>query len=92
MFEAFELLSTCRQVSQGGVGPIPWSAIDQFAQQQGFADDEVACEDFVHIMQALDEVYLTRKAAEVERERKKASTHGNAQAIHAKPVRARPRR
>ncbi len=92
MFEAFELLSTCRQISQGGVGPIPWSAIDQFAQQQGFAGDEIAYQDFVHIMQALDEVYLTRKAAEIDRERKKASQSGKSQTVRAKPVRARKKR
>ncbi len=90
MFDAFELLSTCRQISQGGVGPIPWSAIDQFAQQQGFADDEVAYQDFVHIIQALDEVYLTKKASEIERERKKQS--GKSQTVRAQPVRARKKR
>jgi len=89
MFHAFELLSTCRQISQGGVGPIPWFALDQFARQQGFADDEIAYEDFVHIMQALDEVYLTRKAAEIDRERKKAGQSGKSQTIRAQPIRAR---
>ena len=89
MFDAFELLSTCRQISQGGVGPIPWAAFDQFAQRQGFADDEIAYNDFVYIMQSLDEVYLTRKAAEIDRERKKAGPNGGPEAVRAQPIRAR---
>ncbi len=90
MFDAFETLSTCRQIGMSGVGPIPWSSIDQFARQQGFADDEIAYNDFLYIMQSLDELFLKRKSAEIERERKKAS--GKAQGVRSQPIQARRRR
>ena len=73
-----------------GVGPIPWSAIQQWAQHEGFADDEIAYRDFVYIVQSLDELYLKRKSAEIERERKKAS--GKSKGVRSQPIQARRRR
>ena len=92
VFQAFEQLSTCRQVVLGAVGPIPWSAIDQYAQRMGIEDDEIAYDDFVWIIQQLDELFLKRKGEEIEAERKKASNrNGQSQAVRRSHVRARPR-
>lgn len=40
------------------VGPIPWRAIDRYAERIGLLDDEVEYTDFVEIVQALDVAFL----------------------------------
>lgn len=90
LIRAFERLSTCRQIVPGGVGPIPWSAIHTYAQQLGITDDEILYEDFVVIIQEMDELFLKRKYEELEQERKKQ--RGKPGGVHSQPVRARPRR
>jgi len=77
VFEAFEKLSTCRQIVMGAVGPIPWSAIDQYAQRMGVADDELAYEDFVAIVQELDEAFIEKRHKEIAAERKKQEQANN---------------
>lgn len=89
LFEAFEQLSTCRQLGMGAIGPIPWSAIDQYAVRMEIQDDELAYESFVWIIQSLDDLYLKRKGAEIEAERKRTS--GKSQGVRGTPVRARKR-
>ena len=39
-----------------GEGPIPWTAVIQYADREGL--DPVGCRVFVKIMQALDAKYL----------------------------------
>lgn len=39
-FVAFLELSTCRPATMAGVGPIPWTAIDQYAVAGGFTGDQ----------------------------------------------------
>ena len=90
VFQAFEQLSTCRQVVMGAVGPIPWSAIDQFAAHLGITDDEIAYDDFVWIIQNLDETFLKRKGEEIAAERRKID--GKSKGVRRSHVAARSRR
>jgi hypothetical protein len=55
--DAFWTLSTDRTYGMG-IGPIPWSAVDRYAQRLGIADDEVEYTDFVQILQLLDIAFL----------------------------------
>lgn len=54
----FWRLSTSRSIGFSTLGPIPWTALDQYATRYGFDQDEVEYEDFMFIMQALDEEFL----------------------------------
>lgn len=54
----FWRLSTSRSIGFSALGPIPWIALDQYAVRYGFAEDEVLYEDFMFIMQRLDEAFL----------------------------------
>jgi hypothetical protein len=62
----------------GGPGPIPWTAIDQFASRYGFDGDEVAHGDFVFLIQSLDEEYLQMEA---ERRKKEEQQRGSSQGV-----------
>lgn len=55
-------LGTCRAAGFSGPGPIPWTAIDTYAQRMGIADDEVLYGDLVFYMRKMDEVYLSYAA------------------------------
>lgn len=48
------------------VGPIPWDAIDRYAERHGFEGDDY--EDLVDFVRAMDEVFL---ASEREKAKKK---------------------
>jgi len=50
---AFRALSTCRQVSMGGVGQIPWTAIRDYAEAHGIEDLEYLEE----VIWSMDEAY-----------------------------------
>ena len=65
-------LSTSRGAAFSTLLPIPWPALDQYAHQYGYGEDEVDYNDFVYIIRALDEEFLdvVRKQAETS---KKAS-------------------
>lgn len=65
-YEAFLELTTCRQVGFGE-GPIPWDAIDRYAERHGIADEE-DYEDFVDMVRALDDAYLKHRRDKAERE------------------------
>lgn len=56
----------------GALGPIPWRAIDKYAERLGLLDDEVAYDDFVAAINAMDEEYLT-----VQREQAEVKTRGS---------------
>lgn len=40
LWEAFLELTTDRQITMGGVGPIPWSAVNRYATALGLNEDE----------------------------------------------------
>lgn len=52
---AFWKLSKCRQIGMG-VGPIPWTAINDYSIRYGIAGDEF--EEFEAHIDALDSAYL----------------------------------
>lgn len=58
-YEAFAELSTCRDVALG-TGPIPWTAIDQYAMRYGYEGEEF--EYLERLVRALDDAFLKYQA------------------------------
>jgi hypothetical protein len=65
-YVAFWELSTCRG-SGFGAGPIPWLAINEYADREGWAGERY--EDLVDFVRALDRTFL---AYQREKEKEKA--------------------
>lgn len=61
---AFNLLTSSRQLSQGCIGPIPYSAIANFCREEGITD-ELRDDIFYHV-ERLDKAYLEHSAAKKE--------------------------
>jgi phosphoketolase len=55
-----------------GPGPIPWTALDQYATRYGYDEDIVIYEDFMAYMSALDAEFLKVVGEEIERKQKQA--------------------
>lgn len=90
VIRAFEELSSCRQIAMGTVGPIPWVAIDAFADRLGLVEDEIAYADFMYLIRELDEVFLRDKRAEIDREKRKLEANrGKSPGVRPSHVRAR---
>lgn len=53
---AFFDLGTCRSLTEGGAGPIPWTAIVDYADRAGLVPDVAA--GFVRVIRSMDSVYL----------------------------------
>lgn len=66
-YNAFQDLSSCRSLGMS-LGPIPWTAIDQYCQRHGIKDEQY--DDMFHHVNELDEAYR----AHVEAEAKKKGT------------------
>lgn len=64
-YTAFLELSTCRSAGFG-VGPIPWTAVNDYATRLGLTDDEF--EGFSVVLKRLDAAYVSH---ETERQSKK---------------------
>lgn len=58
-WNAFRELSTERQIGMG-IGPIPWSSINRYAQYHPFVDASVLKE----VIRAMDGVYLSSQQGE----------------------------
>lgn len=54
-WEAFSKLGSCRQIGMG-IGPVPWTAIEAWADAHGYDDDHR--EDLHYHVEALDAVYM----------------------------------
>lgn len=67
-YAAFLDLSTCRAVGMGE-GPIPWDAIDRYAQRHGLDDDEY--DAFFGLIRALDARYLQYKEKQYQKKAKR---------------------
>ena len=66
--QIFWTLSSCRSLGgMGGCGPIPWTAIDQYAERTGMADDELLYEDLVYFMTMMDQAYMDTMAKAAEK-------------------------
>lgn len=61
LWEAWWLLTTDRPIGMSGVGPIPFSAIDRYAQRYRI-DDVDAFEAFAGVISQMDDVYLAWQA------------------------------
>jgi len=66
---AFFDLCTCRALSESGPGPIPWTAIVEYADRAGLELDVEA--GFVRVIRAMDAAYLEWYAKKAEAMRKK---------------------
>ena len=55
---AFLELSTCRDVGMG-LGPIPWTAMNAYAERYGLEDDDFA--EFTWLLKRLDATYLQQQ-------------------------------
>ncbi len=61
-WRAFNELSTDRPLgAMGGRGPIPWTAISEWARRHHLPDGEF--DDFVTLVRAADNAWLTEMAA-----------------------------
>lgn len=63
---AFYSLTTCRQFGMGE-GPIPWTAIQRYAEVEAYPHPE----NLHSIISAIDAAYLKHKAKQQEKKRKK---------------------
>ena len=75
--QIFWLLSSCRIPGPTGLGPIPWTSIDQYALRYGI-NDEILYEDLIAYITAMDSKYLEVNAAAMKRETDKAGKAGKA--------------
>lgn len=64
-YRAFWDLNSCRPVTMGGFGRIPWTAVADYAERVGIQD----LDEFYYLVQAMDNVLM-------DHERKKASSGG----------------
>lgn len=64
---AFWTLSSDRALGMA-VGPIPWTAIDRYAERLGIIDDEVEYTDFVEIIQTLDVAFMKQQQTDAPKE------------------------
>lgn len=56
IWEAWTDLTTCRHYTMGGPGPIPWTAIDQYAARHGVTGTDY--ELLVSAIRAMDGAYM----------------------------------
>lgn len=62
VWRAFEELSSTRQIgAMGGRGPIPWTAINDWAKRHQVPDDEF--DEFLSFVRAADNAWLVEMAA-----------------------------
>lgn len=71
-FDAFWELSSTRQITIAGAGPIPWQVMDAYAQRREYVEDEVLYDDFMHVVRGLDEEFLALQADEQKQLQAKA--------------------
>jgi hypothetical protein len=58
-YGAFLELSSCRSVGFGAEGPIPWTAVNQWARAHQLSEEQE--EDLLYHIERMDEVYLKFK-------------------------------
>jgi len=70
----FDILSSCRINSSHGEGQIPWTAIDKYAERNGYLDDDILYHDLIYIVRAMDREYLGFQSAKAEARHKAKSS------------------
>lgn len=75
IWEAFWRLTTTRQ-SGMGVGPIPWTAIDRYAQRHAI-DDPDDFDELTELIMTMDQTYLEHVRKEQEAAAKAARRPGS---------------
>ena len=73
---AFFDLSTCRAFSESGPGPIPWTAVVEYADRAKLEPDVTA--GFVRVIRAMDATYQKWYVKEAEKQRKSVEKKGKA--------------
>lgn len=79
-FAAFNELTTCRAVGMGA-GPIPWTAIQEYADRQELDGEDRAC--LLYLVRAMDNAYLEHGRKEFD---KKALNQANQQGTKGSPI------
>ncbi len=74
--DAFWKLSTCRQIFEGGCGPIPWNVIHQYAVTSGFAEDDIEWIAFETAILGLDHTFLEHQRDESKKRTQAAKREG----------------
>lgn len=64
--EAFQTLSSCRNIGQGVIGPIPWSALSQYADRHNIKDEESFLLLEIYL-QKMDAMYVKHVTDELKR-------------------------
>lgn len=62
-WKAFWELATCRQISNGAEGPIPWLSMKEYANHFEIRDDDF--DRFVLVLKAVDTAYLTARGKKI---------------------------
>jgi hypothetical protein len=77
IWDAYTRLTTCRQITSGGIGPIPWTAINDYATRHALNETEFMLVE-AGVM-ALDVEYLTKIKDDSEKANKatRTKTHGS---------------
>lgn len=63
--EAWIELDTCRPQGMAGVGRIPWTAVEAYAEAQGVADKE----RFHAVIRSMDNAYIEAMSERIEHDR-----------------------
>lgn len=64
VWEAWSELSTCRPLTMGGEGPIPWTAIAQWSRDRGMSAYDA--DELRQLIRVMDSEYLTERAKQAE--------------------------
>jgi hypothetical protein len=73
-YTAFLELCNCRAIGMGGEGPIPWTAINQWANEYQLSEEQR--DDLSFYILKLDRIYLEHQAKKVKSELGKKSSKG----------------
>ena len=71
-------LHSCRQITMAGPGPIPWTAMREYAFSIGLGEYEDLLQDFMTYISALDAEYLMVSKEEMDRHKKQAEAQAKA--------------
>lgn len=76
--QIFWTLSSCRSMGgMGGAGPIPWTAIDKYAERYEIVDDELLYDDLMFYINAMDQTYLQIMKEEMERQNSSSQSNNS---------------